>query len=176
MMTPAEREAERILQRAKLTDVPIPVEKLAQTLGARITYRPFEQDLSGLLYREGHRVVIAVKLSDPLTRRRFTIAHEIGHMRLHPGRPMIVDKLVRIGNKRDATSALATDREEIEANAFAAHLLMPAELVRSETERRLSKRKTWTAQAFIADMAEGFGVSLQAMAYRLQNLGILYGD
>jgi Zn-dependent peptidase ImmA (M78 family) len=173
-MTPAERDAERVLEKIGAVSAPVPVEQIALRLGARVSYKPFEGDLSGLIYREARRVVIAIKASDPTTRQRFTIAHEIGHLRLHPGRPIIVDRFVRLGNKRDIRSGLAIDREEIEANAFAAHLLMPADLIRIETERRLKKSKTWTSKSFVSDMASGFHVSLQAMAYRLQNLGILY--
>src|SRR5438309_737026 len=127
----ASREAQRVLDRAAIVAPPVPVDSIARTLGARIVLQPFEDDVAGLLYREGPRVVIAVKSSDPITRRRFTIAHEVGHLRLHPGRPMIVDKFLQLGNRRDARSSLATDREEIEANTFAAHLLMPEEMVRA---------------------------------------------
>ncbi|MGW1786468.1 ImmA/IrrE family metallo-endopeptidase [Streptomyces sp. NPDC002143] len=62
-------------------------------------------------------------------RRRFTVAHELAHLRLHRGRPLILDTDTRV-NYRNTVSSMATDREEIEANRFAAALLAPETLVR----------------------------------------------
>lgn len=62
------------------------------------------------------------------TRQRFTIAHELCHYVLHPGVPMILDKVLRV-NFRDERSGLATDAQEIATKQFAAELLMPAERV-----------------------------------------------
>ena len=64
-------------------------------------------------------------------RQRFTIAHELGHRALHPGRELILDVPVRV-NLRDKTSSMASDIEEIEANAFAATLLMPEQMIRDQ--------------------------------------------
>jgi len=75
---------------------------------------------------------------------------------------------------RDRTSSLAIDKEEIEANAFAAELLMPQEFIWEEISRRLSRRRSSpTKDELIDDLARTFKVSPQAMEYRLNNLGIL---
>jgi Zn-dependent peptidase ImmA (M78 family) len=63
--------------------------------------------------------------------QRFTIAHELGHRALHPGHELILDVPVRF-NMRDGTSGTATDLEEIEANAYAAALLIPARMIREQ--------------------------------------------
>ena len=70
-------------------------------------------------------------------RQRFTIAHEVGHLEMHKGRPLVLDH-VRM-NMRDATSSTATDVEEIEANQFAAAILMPSDLVIREARRLLER-------------------------------------
>jgi Zn-dependent peptidase ImmA (M78 family) len=71
---------------------------------------------------------------------------------------------------RDSLSSLATEREEIEANRFAANLLMPADFIHAcigkELRRKLDEMET------IDGLARMFGVSSQAMEFRLANLGL----
>ncbi len=96
-------------------------------------------------------------------RRRFTIAHELAHLALdHLGEGEVV-----------LDNDLAGGEGETEANAFAAGLLMPKEGVEGalkRLERRLAAdagpldRAVWLAQAL--------GVSEEAAAYRLKNLGL----
>ena len=85
----------------------------------------------GILFRDGDHHVIGVNSAHPPVRQRFTIAHELGHRALHPGRELILDVPVRV-NLRDKTSSMASDIEEIEANAFAAALLMPQQMIRDQ--------------------------------------------
>jgi Zn-dependent peptidase ImmA (M78 family) len=151
-------------------DTLVDVGEIANQLGAEIVYEGLGADVSGMLVREQDRVVIGVNLSHPDTRRRFTIAHEIGHLVLHRGRPLLVDP-VRI-NLRDSRSSLATDLEEIEANSFAAELLMPKSLV-LRNFRELADGGVQSLDRIKQDLAHGFGVSEQAMEYRLANLGLL---
>lgn len=150
------------------------VERIAELLGAIVRYQPFENNVSGALIRDGRVTAIGVNLEHSQTRRRFTIAHEIGHLRLHDGRPLIVEPSVRV-NLRDDVSSLATNQEEIDANAFAAELLMPKGSVLREVEAHSMSRKrdpaAW-ADRDVEALAERFLVSPQAMAYRLANLGI----
>ncbi|MEV4862510.1 ImmA/IrrE family metallo-endopeptidase [Streptomyces ossamyceticus] len=102
---------------------------------------------------------------------RICIAHGFGHLLLYPGREVVLDRPVRV-NLRDKTSSTASDREEIEANAFAASLLMSADLVRSELQplpavvRRDPDRR---AAALVAL----FEVSGAAMGFRSINLGLV---
>jgi Zn-dependent peptidase ImmA (M78 family) len=91
------------------------------------------------------------------TRQRFTQAHELGHVMLNH---VAKDKSPR----RDTTfKAQAGDWIEIDANAFAAELIMPEKYV-----RHLASKIT-----DIAKLAKEFGVSPWAMHYRLMNLGLL---
>ena len=70
-----------------------------------------------------------------------------------------------------ASGCSATDAEEIEANQFAAAILMPADLVIGEA-RRLLKDPSATDASIVPLLAQGFDVSDQAMEYRLVNLGL----
>ena len=163
-----EAKAENLLDNEGVLRNPVPIESLARRLGAELSFQPFDKDMSGMLYREGPRVVIGVNSAHAKTRQRFSIAHEIGHLLLHEGRPMFIDRDGRL-DRRDEVSALGTDTEEIEANRFAAALLMPRPLL-AEAVGRLHRN----GQAVSPEvLAKRFEVSVQAMEYRLINLGLL---
>lgn len=167
-----ERRAREVLAAAGITEPPVPVEDLATSLGATIAYEAFKGGISGMLFRGDDRVVIGVNPRDNERRRRFTIAHELGHLLLHEGRSLIVDTHIRV-NLRDAASSMGTQREEMEANAFAAEILMPRASVEAHAQRELTDRPALTAPQLIDGLADVFQVSQQAMSVRLSALGIL---
>ena len=170
-MAKADAEAANLLRNSGIIKPPVDVDGLARQLGAEVTLEALDSEVSGVLYRLPDRLVIAVNEDHAQTRRRFTIAHELGHLRLHQGRPLIVDHLVRARvSLRDTKSSLATEREEIEANRFAANLLMPAEFIHSVVGREARRRLDETST--IEGLAKMFGVSPQAMEFRLINLGL----
>src|SRR5947207_958730 len=123
----AELSAKKLLAEHRVSAPPVPVEEIARELGVRVSFEHFDPEISGILYRDGSNAVIAVQATHPKTRQRFTIAHEIGHLRLHKGRPMFVDRSVRV-DRRDENASLGIDPDEIEANSFAAALLMPEDM------------------------------------------------
>jgi Zn-dependent peptidase ImmA (M78 family) len=168
----SEQHARKILSDLKITTAPIPVEQIASKLGAQLSYEPFhgKGELSGMLLRDRSRTVIGINSAHPSTRQRFTVAHEIGHLVMHQG-AVFVDQAVRYN--RDGKSSLAADRKEIEANTFAAELLMPERLVTAAVEKRLNKKPNLSQALLIDELASEFRVSVQAMEYRLTNLGIV---
>ena len=172
-MTPVEAAARRLLNKVDVRAPPVPVERLAREAGALISYQPFEaEDVSGLLYRAaGAAPVIGVNSSNSQVRQRFTIAHELGHLTLHEGHDLILERLMRL-NFRDATSSTASDEEEIQANQFAAELLMPRVLLQKAINLLLEGRPL-TDLELVRRLARRFEVSQQAMEYRLASLGIL---
>ncbi|MHC5903320.1 ImmA/IrrE family metallo-endopeptidase [Streptomyces sp. S6] len=169
----AEQAAGRLLAEAGELAPPISVERLAEHLGIVVSRSAFKDgDVSGMLIRQdGRAPVIGVNDVHSDRRQRFTIAHELGHFLLHPGREIVLDRPVRV-NLRDKTSSMATDREEIEANAFAANLLMPAGLVRLELQR-LPVDVRQDPERCTGALAAVFGVSESAMGFRLINLGLV---
>lgn len=168
----AERAVGEVLETCGVSAPPVPVEEIARQLGAGVAFENFGPDVSGVLIRDGRVVVIGVNSSHARTRQRFTIAHEIGHLRLHQGRPMFVDRAVRI-DRRDGTASRGVDQEEIAANRFAAELLMPEDMLQTAMGQLSAAQERGGSAAIIAHLAKKFDVSEQAMEYRLANLGAL---
>jgi hypothetical protein len=174
--TTPERRAQAVLRQFGIDAPPIPVEDLVVALGADLSKAPLEGDISGMLFREDEpetRAVIGVNSADALTRQRFTIAHEIGHLLMHPGRPVIIDKLVRLNLRTPRAANLASSQEEREANRFAAELLMPEDMVREATGALVGDRELVSDRWLVQRLAKLFDVSGQAMEYRLVNLHLL---
>jgi Zn-dependent peptidase ImmA (M78 family) len=171
-MTPASAARELLIE-SRVAEPPVPVEKVAQDAGALISYQPFEaQDISGLLYRAaGAAPVIGVNSNNPKVRQHFTIAHELGHLTLHQGHDLILERLIRL-NFRDATSSTASHEEEIEANRFAAELLNAARLPRARPRHAATGRPLSDLE-LVRRLARRFEVSQSAMEYRLTGLGML---
>lgn len=147
-----------------VAQAPVPVDKIAQDLGIEVRFEEAEDDLSGALIRKakGH-VVIGVNSAHHPNRQRFTIAHEIGHFILHKGTSLHVDEDFRV-NLRDGS----INDEEVEANAFAAELLMPTEFIRRDTQKLGP-----VDQQASERLARRYQVSPRAMEIRLTNLGLL---
>jgi Zn-dependent peptidase ImmA (M78 family) len=173
-MSQPEKEATTLLDELDITSPPVPVEAIAKKMGATLVFEPFkgDDDISGILYRKDNHIIIGINSVHPETRKRFSIAHELGHLKLHR-KELFVDKVVRI-DFRDKTSSLAINREEMAANAFAAELLMPRDFINEAINRKLSKQNSpLTKEELINFLAKTFQVSTRAMEYRLNNLGIL---
>lgn len=159
-------EVDRLLKSAKVRQPPVPVEKMAKDAGAKVVRNDFKEDVSGVLIRRDGTVVIGVASSQSDERQRFTIAHELAHLLLHDGEEVHVDKMFRV-NLRSPLSSKAEDVEEIEANAFAASLLMPIGFLKADLQTIALDIDDPTQ---VAKLAERYGVSTQAMTYRLVNI------
>ena len=145
---------------------PVNLHAIVAELNAEIRELDLAPDISGILYRQDERRVIVVNNNHSEARRRFTIAHEVGHLVLHRGEEVHVDAGFRI-NLRDPRSATAEDVEEIEANAFAANLLMPATWLRADVT---GETVDWSDSAELEELAQRYQVSPQAMLVRLTSL------
>ena len=163
----AEQAALELVERFGITEAPVPVETIAEELGADVQIEPLEGGLSGVLYRDGDRKVIGVNGWHAEVRQRFTIAHELGHLQLHQD-TLFVDGLLH----RDTMSSRAVNTHEIEANAFAAELLMPRHILLEELRQRIPKSGIADPGRLTKQLAKSFEVSEQAMEFRLANLGL----
>lgn len=168
--TLAKRKAQELLKSGKVKRVPVPVDKLARIAGASVHYEPFDGQVSGMVHRQGKgAAVIGVNSAHSTTRQRFTIAHEIGHLILHAHEKLHVDERFPLAFRNDESSR-ATQETEIEANQFAAALLMPVDFLQKEIE---SLPEDMEDEKAVAELARRFEVSEQAMTIRLTSLGAL---
>ena len=169
-----ERRAEELLQRCEIAKPPVPVRRIAAHLGLQVVDAPPEQELSGFLLSDPSRklYVIGVNASHHRNRQRYTIAHEIGHCVLgHQGGAIHVDPLRSVHLiERSANSSTGLDPNEVEANAFAAALLMPKPFIEAELARHPSLLETLDDE-LTRHLAAIFQVSKTAMSFRLANLG-----
>jgi Zn-dependent peptidase ImmA (M78 family) len=163
-----------------LAQPPVPVRDLAVRLGVDVRSQDADDNISGALLRSGDKRIIAVNAAHSGTRQRFTIAHEIGHLRLHKAE-IFMDHDLRVDNPaaagtpkikiealRASRAGEANTEEETEANRFAASLLMPVKLL----VQTLEGRKFPMQGDDVSELAGLYQVSVQAMTYRLFNLGI----
>lgn len=147
---------EQLLQRAHLLHVPVDLTALTAHLGIRLVSRgDVPPKVGGILYRGPLWDVIVVNAHHAAVRRRFTIAHEIGHWALDEGGVFF-------------NGVHAEDELEIEQqmDAFAAILLMPDDLVKAEVQRSLR----------VPVLAKAFQVSPAAIKRRLSDLDLLLPD
>lgn len=142
--------AEALLRRLNIFAPPVPVEEIAKRLGVSV-HRVSSPGWVGAVEVTDVRADIWVAEGDALVRQRFTIAHELGHLILHPD-----DRLFR-------DSSFMGDRKEMEANRWAASLLMPASMV-IPLARDLGYD--------VKQMSAMFRVSEQAMKIRGMALGL----
>jgi hypothetical protein len=191
MQSEIERQAERVLGEVpgwiwNANTLPVPVDQIADScFGLHV--RDVEdlrsapgvpalgtsEGLSGLLLPSlGEIWVNAGEARDWPPRRRFTIGHELGHWCLHRHEGAVWCRKNAIDPPADDSEAAthharrAYPPEESEANAFAAALLMPAELVRRHYERL---RRQDPDDCFM-QLCSLFGASGAAMSRRLRRV------
>lgn len=167
--TPIQRKpaeaARQLLNAHGASTPPIDVRYLASKLKINILFEDLDDDISAFLLLKNNSAYIAINKSHHPNRQRFSLAHEIAHFVLHasPQKSLFVDRLVYY---RNVASKSGEVREEIEANTFAAELLMPELLLREE----LKNYGEELDENDIFKLANTFGVSSEAMGYRLANL------
>ncbi len=147
---------EQLLQELGITEPQeIDLEAIAFYLGARVRFRPLdgcEARIVGL----GNQAIITVNdRSSSYPRRRFSIAHELGHWRYHRGKSQVCR------GTEDFRSRNAHSSERV-ADQYAADLLMPNYLFRpiSRQYRKLDLKTVTT-------IAQIFQTSISATAIRL---------
>lgn len=152
--------AERILDLYWDRSVPVNIDDMARRMGVTVHYLPKldgGDDISGRFDILNGNPICSVRSTDSTVRQRFTLAHELGHYALNHG-----------GGFRDNAASFNVynyDQREVDANKFAAEILMPKFAINYVIENRGTKG--------VADLAQLFGVSQQAMTFRLKNLGWL---
>ncbi|MFG1306018.1 ImmA/IrrE family metallo-endopeptidase [Xanthobacter autotrophicus] len=155
-LSPAEQDI--ILRHTQ--SIPVKLSSLARDLGLAVKAATLPAGISGEIRPSNDTqsgYTIRVNRHDVEGRQRFTVAHEIAHYLLHRdkiGTGLTDDALYR---------SKLTNFMEIEANRFAADLLMPGEAIK----QHLSTISGVPDAEKASILAEHFGVSEPAMKIRL---------
>lgn len=161
-------QAEKLLRDIKFRKPPVSQNDIAKLLGVTVRIGPLPDGLSGFLLRENGRAIIGINSLHSKTRQAFTFAHECGHFILHPKHNFVDRSFVYYRNN---TSGAASDKREVEANTFAAELLMPESEVRKLLRGKIIDMED---DEKILELSNHFGVSTQALTYRLINLHLAH--
>jgi Zn-dependent peptidase ImmA (M78 family) len=158
--------ARLVLREFGTKGAPVPVERIIKSRNIVLQYAPLDEELSGMAYIKDGVGIIGVNALHHPNRQRFSAAHELAHHELHTQeirRAVHVDKGFRV-LLRDDVSSQGIDPLEIEANAFAAELLMPQEFLVDALD---ASGLDIEDDAGIEALARKFRVSPSAMRYRL---------
>jgi Zn-dependent peptidase ImmA (M78 family) len=132
--------------------------RVERDLGIPVVIAALREGIAGCCWRDGGRTVLWVNGMQPAVRQRFTLAHELGHLRCGHDERMAVDTF-------DTLAGRTTDSREIQANAFAAELLAPAAGARAMVEGEPTLED-------VVRIAARYGISAIAALYRLNTLGL----
>lgn len=158
-----------ILKNFNQFDLPIDIEAVAVHQGLTVMAYPLGEDVSGLLSIKDGVGTIGYNQSELKVRRRFTIAHELGHYELHKDKSdLFVDKQF-IYRSKNSYNTIDNQVLEQEANYFASVILMPADLVRREVEKI---EMDLGSEEAVRALAKIFDVSSTAMTFRISDLGL----
>lgn len=140
----------RLLKECHIIDPPIRIEAISKKLEIILEKGDPEilnlfkiKNLSAFIDLESK--IVVYNSTHPSVRNRFSIAHEIGHL------------LLKHSFKNDIFCLKSRDPREVEANMFAAELLMPFEWIKKDLKNGLK----------VADIAYKYWVSEEAVGWRL---------
>ncbi len=135
-------------------ELPVPVESIAEDLLGLSIGEDEELPVSGMLLPAERQIwVNAREAQESPGRRRFTVAHELGHWTCQ----CLEGRTAPVYCRADDVGAEADRQLEREANVFAAELLMPEQAVRAEFARVSETEQ----------LSQRFSVSGEAMRWRL---------
>lgn len=138
-------------------DGPVPclLDLVERVLGLPVVVAGLGEGIAGWCWRMGDGAILWVNGTEFVPRQRFTLAHELGHVRCrHTG---------ALPPDTPETLSWSHDPLEVQANAFAAELLMPAPAVRAMVAGEPSLEDA-------ARVAARFGVSCLSAVHRFNRL------
>ncbi len=139
---------------------------IEQHFAVDVALSPLGADVDGLCVHSGPAALILANTDAADGRVRFTLAHELSHHLLGDPREVIEEA---------EADMFASTAVEWRASAFAGHFLMPERGVRSVLAWLGEEPGAVSERAVIALM-EHFGVSMAALLYQLNLLGLLSYD
>lgn len=150
--------AQDVLVKNDMYKIPIDLISLANNNNIDVYEKELEDKISGAIKydKEKNKYIILLNKNDHYNRKRFTLAHEIGHF--------FLDKEILESDEIHVDILYRnSDEKEKEVDYFAGALLMPKRLI----EIMYKDNPT------ISELAEIFEVSESAMTVRLDILGLI---
>ncbi len=161
---------------------------LGKTASGKMWITVYDSDKAEMLYGLDDRIILIEKrlLHSPRSvgRRNFTIAHELAHQiinRSYPERSGVECRVFCDYRRSAKPQKKVLDWHEWQADALAAALLLPPDAVRDamfmfglgEKLTVLSRKYSQYKYERFCDMADFLQVSKTALAYRMEQLGLL---
>lgn len=148
---------------------PVNVEAAIRDVGIRLTKNANLSDgIAGQISRlDNGRFEISSTKTDHYYRQRFTMAHELGHFVMHRS---LIGEGVDDNTKYRSTvegefyNTNIDEMHERQANAFAAKVLIPSQLLKDHL--------TDNQEQNLVEVATAFQVSPSCMRWRLKNLSL----
>jgi Zn-dependent peptidase ImmA (M78 family) len=144
--------ARELLKRCGVTDLPVDLRIVVEKVGLEyqeVDY--FSEDIDGMIVQMEGRVIAVANLNQSPNRRRFSLAHELGHHLLHPDRTVLDDRSSIDSPPPESDEFSSKDPYEAEADIFAGELLVPLPMLKQHFKSGMTA----------ADVARLFAVSEQ---------------
>lgn len=151
-----------------LNNIPVNIEGIIRLHGIDLDKNAdLVAEISGEIRKmDEEKYKISIQKNDHYYRKRFTMAHELGHFLLHKdkiGDGVNDSAAYRTVDKDDLYNEKITEEQETEANRFAENLLMPKEALEYYLKE---EEKSFEEMSII------FQVSQKALKIRVNNLGL----
>lgn len=169
--TKMKEEVTKVLAETDLDVAPIAIVSIANFYGFSVYEMPMDDSISGLIMADDENIkgfdtkqIIVVNSKHSSRRKRFTIAHELGHY-------IIQGKPSKCFAHRDSGNYSSDERD---ANSFASALLMPEDEIKREVGNfKKAKIGDYPDSHLIDYIADAFDVSQSAAEVRLKKLGVI---
>lgn len=150
--------ASRILVNNDMYNIPVDPIKIAKTYDIDVYEGKLDNKIAGAIryYKDKNKFEILVNKSNPMTKKRFTIAEELGYYILHEDKLKMEEVHINLIDK-------TINEEEKEVEYFAGALLVNKTLLEN----------VYNSNSTILELAQLFKVSISSMTLRLNVLGLL---
>lgn len=148
----------RILVNNDMYNIPVDPVKIAKTYDIEVYQGELDNKIAGAIryYKEKDKFEILVNKKDPMVKKRFTIAEELGYYILYEEKLKREEIHVNLIDK-------TINEEEKEVEYFAGALLVNKTLLEN----------VYNSNSKILELAQLFKVSISSMTLRLNALGLL---
>lgn len=161
--------AKRILGETGFDEVTdIPFDMLVAGLGGTLIEQPLKHCDGKIVFGTTKTLIKVNSDIEFAERKRFVIAHELGHLVMHKNMDLPADNFSTLNVIAGTEQFLKNGRQELEANEFASELLMPTALFLRE-----AKGKKFSPQ-LLKHLSQRFKTSLTATVFKYLQLEELH--